>query len=68
LLDPACDEIFLYGHGGKGGYTPFIDDAGRYAAVFSMREDSPGGGADYTAEEQGITARVRLLTHLAMTR
>ena len=44
LLDPACDEVFLYGHGGKGGHDPFVDDAGRYAAVFSMREDSPGGG------------------------
>jgi hypothetical protein len=50
-----------------GGYDPFIDDAGRYAAVFAMREESPGGGADYTDEEQAITARVRMLAHLAMT-
>jgi CubicO group peptidase (beta-lactamase class C family) len=68
LLDPDCDEVFIYGHSGKGGYTPFIDDAGRYAAVFSMREESPGGGADYSTDELAITARVRLLTHLAMTR
>ncbi len=68
LVDPNCDEVFIYGHGGKGGYTPFIDDAGRYAAVFSMREESPGGGADYASDELAITARVRLLTHLAMTR
>ncbi|MFZ9886965.1 MAG: hypothetical protein ACO3JL_05625, partial [Myxococcota bacterium] len=67
LIDPACDEVFQYGHGGKGGYNPFIDDAGRYSAVFAMREDSPGGGADYSSEELGITARVRMLTHLAMS-
>ena len=66
LIDPDCDEVFLYGHGGKGGYTPFIDAGGRYAAVFAMREDSPGGGDDYPADEQAITARVRLLTDLAM--
>jgi CubicO group peptidase (beta-lactamase class C family) len=67
LIDPDCDEVYLYGHGGKGGYTPFIDGQGRYAAVFAMREDSPGGGADYTDEEQALTARVRMLVHLAMT-
>jgi CubicO group peptidase (beta-lactamase class C family) len=66
LIDPDCDERFLYGHGGKGGYNPFVDDAGRYAAVFAMREESPGGGADYSDDELGITARVRLLTDLAM--
>jgi CubicO group peptidase (beta-lactamase class C family) len=68
LPDPACDEVFLYGHGGKGGYNPFVDAAGRYAAVYAMREASPGAGEKYTDEEQAITTRVRLLVHLAMTR
>lgn len=66
LIDPDCDERFFYGHGGKGGYNPFVDDAGHYAAVFAMREESPGGGANYSADEVAITARVRLLTDLAM--
>ncbi len=68
LIDPACDEVFIYGHAGKGGYGPFIDASGRYGAVFAMREDSPGAGETYTANEVGITAQVRLLVHLAMTK
>ena len=67
LIDPECDDVFYYGHAGKGGYNPFIDGNGRYSAVFSMREESPGAGSDYSSEEVGITARVSMLTHLAMT-
>lgn len=65
--DPSCSAVFQNGHGGKGGYNPFIDVGGAYYAVFAMREESAGGGAEYTPAERGITAKVRLLTHLAMT-
>lgn len=65
--DPSCSAVFQNGHGGKGGYGPFLDVGGGYYAVFAMREESPGGGAVYTAAERTATAAVRLLTHLAMT-
>jgi serine-type D-Ala-D-Ala carboxypeptidase/endopeptidase len=65
--DPSCAAVFQSGHGGKGGYTPFLDVGGRYYAVFAMREESEGGGAEYPAAERGLTHRVRLLTHLAMS-
>jgi CubicO group peptidase (beta-lactamase class C family) len=65
--DPTCAAVFQSGHGGKGGYNPFLDVGGAYYAVFAMREESAGGGAEYTAAERGITMKVRLLTHLAMT-
>jgi CubicO group peptidase (beta-lactamase class C family) len=68
LIDPTCDEVFIIGHGGKGGYNPFIEATGRYSAVFAMREDSPGEGDVYTGSEVGITTQVRLLVHLAMTK
>lgn len=67
VLDPTCSNVFQAGHGGKGGYMAWADAAGRYYAVFAMREESPGGGADYTNEETLITTKVRLYTHLAMS-
>jgi CubicO group peptidase (beta-lactamase class C family) len=67
LVDPACDEVFQLGHGGKGGYSPFVDDQGRYAAVLSVREESAGAGDEYTEDELVLSARTRLLVHLAMT-
>jgi serine-type D-Ala-D-Ala carboxypeptidase/endopeptidase len=66
--DASCSAVFQAGHGGKGGYQPFLDaGGGKYYAVFSTREDSPGPGDVYTPEELGVTLRVRLLTHAAMT-
>jgi len=65
--DPSCKSVFINGHSGKGGYTPFLDVGGRYYAVFAMREVSPGGGADYTADELSVSDSIRMLTHLAMT-
>lgn len=66
LRDPGCDDVFMYGHSGKGGFAPSMDAEGRYGLVFAMRQDSPGSGADYTPEELGLIARIRLLTHKAM--
>jgi serine-type D-Ala-D-Ala carboxypeptidase/endopeptidase len=66
-IDPTCTHVFQQGHGGKGGYLPFLDVGGRYYAVYAMREVSPGTGADYSPEEVAISANVRYLTHLAMT-
>ena len=66
LVDPDCDNIIQFGHGGKGGYIPFMDAEGRYAAVLSIREDSPGGGEQYTEAQLALATRVRMLVHLAM--
>lgn len=66
LVDPSCDDVFVLGHGGKGGYAPFMDARGRYGGVLSIREDSPGGGAQYTEEQLALSTRVRMLVHLAM--
>jgi len=66
-LDPTCTHVFQQGHGGKGGYLPFLDVGGRYYAVYAMREESPGAGAEYSDEELAVTDNVRYLTHLAMT-
>lgn len=52
---------FAVGHGGKGGYNPWVDMRNDVYAVFATREASPGGGADYTDEEQGVSVAVRLL-------
>jgi len=65
---PACDGVFQSGHGGKGGYQPFLDaGGGRYYAVLAIREESTGDGASYTPEEVSASLGVRLVTHLAMT-
>ena len=66
LADPACDDVFLLGHGGKGGYVPFMDAEGRYGAVLAIREDSPGAGDQYADEQLALSARVQMLVHLAM--
>jgi serine-type D-Ala-D-Ala carboxypeptidase/endopeptidase len=65
-IDNSCSQVFQTGHGGKGGYQPFIDAQGRYFAVFASREESAGAGDQYNNEELALTMRVRLLTHLAM--
>ena len=65
---PSCDRVFQVGHGGKGGYQPFLDAGGRYYGVLAIREASAGGGADYDPEQVAVTLRARLYTHLAMTR
>jgi CubicO group peptidase (beta-lactamase class C family) len=67
LSDSSCGGVFQVGHGGKGGYQPFVDSQGRYSGVFAMREQLPSPGETYTPEEMGITLRVRLLAHLAMS-
>jgi hypothetical protein len=51
----------------QGGYQPFLDVGGKYYAVLSTREESAGGGDEYSREELEVTTRVRLLTHVAMT-
>ncbi|MFK7927736.1 MAG: serine hydrolase domain-containing protein [Myxococcota bacterium] len=66
FADPSCAAVFQLGHGGKGGYLPFMDAEGRYSAVFVTREDSPGAGSEYTVDESTIAMRIRMLTHLAM--
>ncbi|MBL8956203.1 MAG: beta-lactamase family protein [Myxococcaceae bacterium] len=58
--DPACTAIHQTGHAGKGGFVPFIDRKAKVYGVFAMREDSPGGDADYSAEERDVALRVRL--------
>ncbi len=66
-VDPTCAEQFVFGHSGKGGYTPFVDEQGRYGAVLSVRQDSPGPGDQYDEDQVLLSARVRLLVHAAMT-
>lgn len=63
-----CDQVFQMGHGGKGGYQPFLDVGGGYYAVMATREPSEGDGADYTDDEVSLSLGVRLRTHLAMSR
>ena len=38
-FDPECSEISLVGHGGRGGFAPWISLKGNYYAVLSIRED-----------------------------
>lgn len=65
---PACDQVFQSGHGGKGGYQPFLDAGnGEYYAVLAVREESRGGGADYSPDEVALSVSARLLTHVVMT-
>lgn len=58
--DPSCAAVHQSGHGGKGGYQPFIDRQAKIYGVFAVREASEGGDADYTPAELSITAAVRL--------
>jgi CubicO group peptidase (beta-lactamase class C family) len=64
-VDRTCGEVHQQGHGGKGGYQPFIDRKRGIYGVFAMREPSPGAGAEYTPAELGLTAAVRLYAGLA---
>lgn len=68
VVEPSCAHVFQSGHGGKGGYEAFLDVGGGYYAAFAAREKSGGGGAEYTDDELQLTVKVRLHTHLAMTR
>jgi CubicO group peptidase (beta-lactamase class C family) len=63
-LDPSCAAVHQQGHGGKGGYQPFIDRARGIYGVFSMREPSPGGDATYTTAETNMTTTARLYAGL----
>ena len=65
LQDRSCKSTFQTGHGGKGGYQPFIDRKRGVYGVFAIREESTGGGDQYSEEEQGLTAFVRLYAGLA---
>ena len=64
--DTSCTQVHQQGHGGKGGYHPFIDRKRGMYGVFSMREASAGGGADYEANELNTTALVRLYSGLVV--
>lgn len=64
LIDPNCSAVVQIGHGGKGGYTPFIDRKRGIYGVFAIREASPGGGAQYTQESTGLTTYVKLYSGL----
>jgi serine-type D-Ala-D-Ala carboxypeptidase/endopeptidase len=66
--DPTCQAVFLSGHGGKGGYAPFLSVRHGYAAVFAMREDAITTDESYAAEQVGITQSVRFLTERAFGR
>jgi CubicO group peptidase (beta-lactamase class C family) len=66
-VDPTCAEQFVLGHSGKWGYTPFVDEQGRYGAVLSVRQDSAGLGDQYDEEQVLLSAKARLLVHAAMT-
>jgi CubicO group peptidase (beta-lactamase class C family) len=64
--DSSCTEIHQQGHGGKGGYQPFVDRPRGFYGVFAMREPSAGGGDQYSASEQSLTAFVRLYAGLVV--
>lgn len=66
VTDPTCSAVHQQGHGGKGGYQPFVDRKREFYGVFAMREPSPGGGADYTDTEAGLTAAVRYYAGLVV--
>jgi serine-type D-Ala-D-Ala carboxypeptidase/endopeptidase len=66
LQDSSCTEIHQQGHGGKGGYQPWVDRPRGFYGVFAMREPSPGGGDDYSASELSLTAFVRLYAGLVV--
>jgi len=66
IQDPSCAEIHQQGHGGKGGYQPFVDRRRGFYGVFAMREPSEGGGDQYSYSELSLTAVVRLYAGLAV--
>ncbi len=65
VVDSSCAEVFLSGHGGKGG---FLSVPLGFSAVFAMREDQSAAGEAYAAEQVGITSRVRFYTQRAFAR
>jgi CubicO group peptidase (beta-lactamase class C family) len=66
--DSSCSEVFLSGHGGKGGFSPFLSVPLGFSAVFAMREDQSAAGEAYAAEQVTITSRVRFFTQRAFSR
>jgi D-alanyl-D-alanine-carboxypeptidase/D-alanyl-D-alanine-endopeptidase len=66
LQDATCSEVHQQGHGGKGGYQPFVDRRRRFYGVFAMREPSDGGGDQYSYSELSLTAVVRLYAGLVV--
>lgn len=67
-VDASCSEVFLSGHGGKGGFSPFLSVPLGFSAVFSMREDQSAAGDGYATEQVGITLRLRFFTQRAFAR
>lgn len=67
-VDSSCSEVFLSGHGGKGGFSPFLSVPLGFSAVFAMREDQSAAGEAYAAEQVGITSRVRFFTQRSFAR
>jgi D-alanyl-D-alanine-carboxypeptidase/D-alanyl-D-alanine-endopeptidase len=66
IQDPSCAVIHQQGHGGKGGYQPWVDRRRGFYGVFAMREPSAGGGDDYSYSELSLTAVVRLYAGLVI--
>ena len=66
VQDATCSEVHQQGHGGKGGYQPFVDRPRGFYGVFAMREPSPGGGGQYSYSELALTAVVRLYAGLVV--
>jgi D-alanyl-D-alanine-carboxypeptidase/D-alanyl-D-alanine-endopeptidase len=66
ITDASCTGVHQTGHGGKGGFQPWIDRERGFYGVFAMREPSPAGGADYTVAEVSITTAVRLYAGLVI--
>ncbi len=66
IQDATCGEVHQQGHGGKGGYQPWVDRRRRFYGVFAMREPSTGGGDQYSYSELALTAVVRLYAGLVV--
>lgn len=66
VQDATCSEVHQQGHGGKGGYQPFVDRPRGFYGVFAMREPSAGGGDQYSYSELALTAVVRLYAGLVV--
>ncbi|MCU0673976.1 MAG: beta-lactamase family protein [Myxococcota bacterium] len=66
IQDASCSELHQQGHGGKGGYQPWVDRRRGFYGVFAMREPSAGGGDQYSYSELSLTAVVRLYAGLVV--
>ena len=66
MQDSSCTGVHQQGHGGKGGYQPFVDRKRGFYGVFAMREPSPGAGDQYSFSELTLTAVVRLYAGLVV--